>query len=46
VFVCHGGDNTLDNLRLIHDVCHRQLHAHSNDKTDAGDLVEGSLMKA
>lgn len=37
VFTCHGGQDTLDNLQLIHDVCHKQLHAHSNDETEAGD---------
>jgi RNA-directed DNA polymerase len=46
VYRCHGGKDTLDNLWLMHDVCHRQLHAHFNETTDAGDLVEGSLMKA
>jgi RNA-directed DNA polymerase len=46
VYKCHGGKDRLDNLWLMHDVCHRQLHARSNDKTDAGDLVEKSLMKA
>lgn len=43
VFICHGGKDTLDNLWLLHDVCHQQLHAHSSDKTDAGDLVERSF---
>ena len=46
VYRCHGGKDTLDNLWLMHDVCHRQLHAHSRDETEAGDSVEESLMKA
>jgi RNA-directed DNA polymerase len=47
VFTCHGGKDTLDNLQLMHDVCHRQLHAHSNhDETEPGDSVEESLLKA
>jgi RNA-directed DNA polymerase len=46
VFTCHGGNDTLDNLRLMHDVCHRQLHAHSNDETEPGDSVEESRVKA
>jgi RNA-directed DNA polymerase len=40
VFICNGGDNTLMNLQLVHDVCHRQIHAHSNDKTEAGGFAE------
>jgi len=23
-----GGDNTLDNLALLHEICHKQLHSH------------------
>ena len=45
VYRCHGGRDNLDNLWLMHDVCHRQLHAHSEKKTEVGDLVDRSLMK-
>ena len=35
VWKCHGGSETLKNKQLLHDVCHRQLHA-LNDSTGAG----------
>ncbi len=35
IFTCHGGKDTLKNTQLLHDVCHRQLHA-LNDSTGAG----------
>jgi RNA-directed DNA polymerase len=46
VFTCHGGKDTLDNLVLIHDVCHRQVHAQSNDEAETGGFVEEPLMEA
>ena len=46
VYKCHGGDDTLDNLMFMHDVCHRQLHTQSKDEAETGGLVERPLMKA
>lgn len=46
VYRCHGGDDTLDNLMFMHDVCHRQLHTQSKDEAETGGLVERPLMKA
>jgi RNA-directed DNA polymerase len=47
VWKCHGGSETLQNKQLLHDVCHRQLHA-LHDSTGAGtgqvaDLVFDGL---
>jgi RNA-directed DNA polymerase len=46
VFKCHGGGDRLDNLMLLHDVCHRQLHAQSKDETEAGGVEKRPFMKA
>jgi RNA-directed DNA polymerase len=35
VWTCHGGNEALKNKQLLHDVCHRQIHA-LNDSTGAG----------
>ncbi len=44
VLVSQGGPETLNNLRLLHDVCHRQVHACHEEATvpvaaSGGDLV-------
>jgi RNA-directed DNA polymerase len=46
VFKCHGGGDRLDNRMLLHDVCHRQLHAQSKDETEAGGVEKRPFMKA
>jgi RNA-directed DNA polymerase len=31
VWRCHGGQDTFDNLELLHDNCHRQIHAQKRN---------------